>query len=30
LVLDADGLVVRRAAGMPAKADVIAAIGQVV
>jgi thiol-disulfide isomerase/thioredoxin len=29
-VLDADGRVVRRAAGMPAKADVIAAIGQVV
>jgi thiol-disulfide isomerase/thioredoxin len=29
-VLDADGRVVRRAAGVPAKADVIAAIGQVV
>ena len=29
-VLDSDGRVVRRAAGLPAKADVIAAIGQVV
>ncbi|HUW17150.1 MAG TPA: thioredoxin family protein [Actinomycetes bacterium] len=29
-VLDSDGRVVRRAAGVPAKADVIAAIGQVV
>ncbi|MFJ2581999.1 thioredoxin family protein [Kitasatospora aureofaciens] len=30
LVLDANGHVVRRAAGMPRKADVIAALGQVV
>jgi len=29
-VLDAEGTVVRRAAGMPTKADVIAAVGQVV
>ncbi|GEC05110.1 thiol reductase thioredoxin [Streptomyces spinoverrucosus] len=30
LVLDADGRVVRRAAGQPRKADVIAALGQAV
>lgn len=30
LVLDADGVVVRRATGLPRKADVIAALGQVV
>ncbi|MQS15305.1 thioredoxin family protein [Streptomyces kaniharaensis] len=30
LVLDADGRVVRRAAGMPRKADVIAALGEAV
>jgi thiol-disulfide isomerase/thioredoxin len=30
LVLDADGLVVRRAAGQPRKADVIATLGRVV
>ncbi|MFJ2194264.1 thioredoxin family protein [Kitasatospora sp. NPDC087861] len=30
LVLDADGRVVRRAAGLPRKADVIAALGQAV
>lgn len=29
-VLDADGVVVRRATGLPRKADVIAALGQVV
>ncbi len=29
LVLDADGRVVRRAAGLPRKADVIAALGEV-
>ncbi|MFE2297761.1 TlpA family protein disulfide reductase [Streptomyces sp. NPDC059445] len=30
LVLDADGLIVRRAAGQPRKADVIAALGEAV
>jgi hypothetical protein len=30
LVLDADGLVVRRATGQPRKADVIAALGEAV
>ncbi|MFD7439581.1 TlpA family protein disulfide reductase [Streptomyces sp. NPDC059861] len=30
LVLDADGRIVRRAAGLPRKADVIAALGQAV
>lgn len=30
LVLDADGLIVRRATGQPRKADVIAALGEAV
>ena len=30
LVLDADGAIVRRASGQPRKADVIAALGEVI